>query len=119
MTKKIYTCIVCPNGCDIEVTLEGKEILSMEGHTCLRGEEYVRNELTAPMRTIATSVLISGGTLPLASVRTNRPIPKDKIMEVMEAIKKVKLQAPVEAGTVVIQNVCGLDSDVIVTKTIL
>ena len=116
--KKMYTCIVCPNGCDIEVTLEGNEILSMEGHLCPRGEEYVRNELTAPMRTIASSVLVKGGEMPLASVRTDRPIPKNKIPEVMEAIKKVTVTAPVQAGTVVLENVCGLPCNIIVTRSV-
>ena len=115
---KTYTCIVCPNGCDIEVTLEGNEIVSLEGHLCPRGEEYVRNELTAPMRTIASSVLVKGGEMPLASVRTDRAIPKEKIGEVMEAIKKVTVTAPIEAGTIVLENVCGLDCNIIATRSV-
>ena len=71
-----------------------------------------------PMRSIASSVLVEGGELPLASVRLTRPIPKEKIFAVMEEIKKVKLSAPVEEGTVVISNVLGLGSDVMVTKAV-
>ena len=56
--------------------------------------------------------------LPLASVRLTRPIPKGKIFAVMEEIKKIKLSAPVEEGTVVISNVLGLGSDVMVTKAV-
>lgn len=116
--KKSFTCIVCPNGCDIEVTMENGRIRSITGHTCPRGEAYVRQELTAPTRTIATSVPVAGGELPLTSVRLTKPIPKDMIFPAMEAMKNLRLAAPVKAGTVVLKGVCGLDSDVIVTKNV-
>ena len=114
-----YTCIVCPNGCDIEVEInDAKQVEKVTGNLCPKGEEYVRQEIVDPRRTIASSVLGEGGSLPLASVRTTQAIPKDKIFEVMEAIKKVTVQAPIQAGTVVIANVLGLGSDVIVTRTV-
>lgn len=116
--KKVYTCIICPNGCEIEAEIEGTYVLSVKGHTCDKGETYVRQELTAPMRTIATSVRVEGGELPLVSVRLTAPVPKEMIFPVMEQIKKLSLKAPVEAGTVILKGVCGLASDVVVTKHI-
>ncbi len=116
--KKQYTCIVCPNGCDIEAEIENGKVLSVTGNICPRGEEYVRQELTAPRRTIASSVLVKGGELPLTSVRLTSAIPKDMIFPVMEEIRKVVLTAPVKAGTIVLHQVCGLDSDVMVTKNV-
>ncbi len=113
-----FTCIICPNGCEIQAEIEEGKILSLEGATCPRGEEYVRQELTDPRRNIATSVLVDGGVLPLASVRLTNPIPKNMIFAAMEEIKKVRLTAPVEAGTVVIHNLLGQETDVIVTKEI-
>lgn len=116
--KKVYTCIICPNGCEIEAETDGRKVLSVSGNTCDKGEEYVRQELTAPMRTIATSVRVSGGELPLASVRLTKPVPRDRIFPIMEQVKKICLTAPVLSGTVVLAKVCGSDSDVIVTKTV-
>ena len=78
--------------------------------------EYVRQELIDPRRTISTSVRIKGAVLPLCSVRLTNAIPKKEIFRVMEEINKITLAAPVEIGQVVIKNVCGLESDVIVTK---
>jgi len=118
IVRKTYTCIICPNGCDIEAEIQEGEILSITGHTCPKGEAYVRQELTAPTRTIATSVLVLGGEIPLASVRLTNPIPKAMIFPAMKEIKKLCLTAPVTEGTVVLKNVCGLDSDVIVTKNV-
>lgn len=111
-----FTCIICPNGCEIAAELEDGKIRSIEGAACPKGEAYVNQELTDPRRNIATSVLVKGGELPLASVRLTKPVPKARIFDVMTEIKKVTLEAPVKAGTVVIAGVLGLDSDVIVTK---
>lgn len=116
--KKIYNCIICPNGCEIEAEMENGKILSLTGHTCPKGADYVTQELTAPMRTIATSVRVEGGVLPLASVRLTKPIPKEMIFPAMEQIKKLCLTAPVSAGMTVLSGVCGLDSDVVVTKNV-
>ena len=56
--------------------------------------------------------------LPLASVRLTAPIPKGRIFDAMAEIRKCTLTAPVESGTVVIHNLLGCDTDVIVTKDI-
>ncbi|MEI3187688.1 MAG: DUF1667 domain-containing protein [Lachnospiraceae bacterium] len=94
------------------------EILSICGNEVPKGKAYVTQELIAPMRNIATSVLVTGGELPLASVRLTKPIPKDRIFDVMAEIRKVHLNAPVIEGEVVIANVLGLESDVILTRSV-
>lgn len=116
---KEYTCIICPKGCDITAEVEDVNILSIEGASCKRGREYVKQELINPYRNIASSIMLEGGVLPLVSVRLSIPIPKEKIFDVMIVIKKARLKAPVSAGQVVISNVLGLNSNVIVTKNVL
>lgn len=113
-----FTCIICPNGCDIEARIEDGKLLTVEGALCPKGEAYVKQELINPQRTIATSVLVRGGVLPLASVRLTAPVPRERLRDVMDEIKKISLDAPVAAGTVVIKNIMGFDSDVIVTKSV-
>lgn len=116
MTRS-FTCIICPNGCEITAEYEGDTVYAVQGATCPKGDAYVRQELTDPQRNIATSVLVEGGELPLASVRLSRPIPKKDIFRVMEVIRTVRLQAPTAVGQVALADVCGLGADVIVTKT--
>lgn len=116
---KEFTCVICPNGCDIEVTLdEGGSIASIAGAGCQGGMNYVKQELTNPHRTIASSVPVIGGELPLVSVRLTKPIPKNRIFDVMAEIRKITLTAPVGCGDTVIHNVLGLNSDVITTKEV-
>ena len=116
--KRTFTCIVCPNGCEITAEYEGSTILTVTGATCPKGEEYVRQELIDPNRTIATSVAVTGGELPLVSVRLDAPIPKAEIFNVMAQINKIIVPAPTTIGQVLIENVCGLGSNVIVTKNV-
>ncbi len=116
--NKVFICILCPNGCEVAVEYENDVVRSVAGNLCAKGEEYVRQEITAPMRNIATSVLVEGGELPLCSVRLTRPIPKGKIMDVMEHLRGVTVTAPVHAGDVIVANVLGLGADVIATRTI-
>lgn len=118
MKHKVFTCILCPNGCEIEVDYEGTELIHFEGNRCARGREYVAGELACPMRSIASSVLVEGGELPLVSVRLTRPIPRSRIFDVMGEIRRASVTAPVKAGTVLLHDVCGTFADVIATKTV-
>lgn len=117
MSDKInLTCVVCPNGCEMEMTaVEGGEPI-VTGSKCPKGMSYALQELIDPKRTIATSVPVKGGQFPLVSVRTDRPIPKAKIFDVMKEINKLSLNAPIEIGTVLISDVLGLDCNIIATK---
>lgn len=116
--KRLFTCIVCPIGCEIEAEHEGPDLISVTGNLCPKGEAYVTQELSDPRRTIATNVSVKGGIMPLASVRLTQPIPRNRIMDVMSEIDKLSLAAPLVIRDVVIKNVLGLDSDVIVTKNV-
>ncbi|MCR4818392.1 MAG: DUF1667 domain-containing protein [Fretibacterium sp.] len=121
--QRKFTCIICPNGCEItadyETAADGSAVIhSIEGQTCPKGGEYVKQELTDPRRTIASSVLVRGGELPLASVRLTAPIPKARISDAMQEIKKLTVDAPVETGTVLIGNLLGLGTDLVVTKSV-
>lgn len=113
-----FTCIICPNGCEISATIENGEVLKTSGSSCKKGVEYVVQEIKAPKRTISSSIKVIGGDLPLVSVRLTDYIPKEKIFEVMDEIKKIEVEAPTHIGQIVIENVLGLGSDVVITKNI-
>ncbi|MFR2691384.1 MAG: DUF1667 domain-containing protein [Enterocloster bolteae] len=117
-----YTCIICPNGCDIRAQIEEREdgsrrICSVEGAACPKGRAYVEQELTDP-REYCHICIGKGRACFLASVRLTNPIPRDRIFDAVSEIKKYTLTAPVKAGTVVIPRLMGYDTDVIVTKSV-
>ena len=116
--KRTFTCIVCPNGCEIDAEYEGTQVLNITGQLCPKGKTYVTQELVNPQRTIATSVSVQGGIMPLASVRLTNAIPQNRIFDVMAEINMQTLTAPVYINDIVIENVLGLNSDVIATKNV-
>ena len=118
MTKRELICIGCPLGCSVTVTMEGDEILSVEGYTCKRGEIYARKECTNPTRIVTSTVPVDGGRIAQVSVKTASDIPKDKIGACMEALKQVRVQAPVKIGDVILRNAAGTGVDMIATKNV-
>ena len=46
MEERRLTCIGCPMGCPLVVTMDGGEVVSVTGNTCKRGEIYGRKEVT-------------------------------------------------------------------------
>ena len=116
---RVYTCILCPNSCEITVDYEGKIVRSTQGNKCDKGKEYVTQELTDPKRTVTSSVEVIGGDRPLASVRLTAPISRDQIFPLMEQLQKLTLEAPVEPGQVVMSKVFGTDADLIATSRVV
>ena len=90
----------------------------MTGNACPRGDAYARKELVSPTRIVTSTVRLTGGELPVVSVKTAQDIPKEKIMECMAQIKQAVLEAPVSIGDVAVSNVAGSGVDVIVTKNV-
>lgn len=118
MEIKNLTCINCPLGCAIKVEMDGETILHVKGNTCKRGEVYARREVTAPVRMVTSTVRVTGGTLPVLSVKTREPIPKEKIFACVQALKVIELLAPVHAGDVVLKNAADTGVDIVVTKNV-
>ena len=119
MATQELICIGCPLGCPLRVELnDAGEVLSVSGNTCKRGEEYGKREVTAPTRTVTSTVRVLGGKAPVVPVRTAADIPKGKIFDCMEEIRKASVTAPVKIGDAVIENVAGTGVDVVASKAV-
>lgn len=115
METKELTCINCPMGCSLKVTIDGDKFI-VTGNTCPNGEKYAINELTNPQR-IVTSI-VKTDKHNYVSCKTDRPVPKDKVLDVVAEIKKVIAKEPVKIKDILIKNVCGLDANIVATKNI-
>lgn len=118
MRIRELTCIGCPMGCQLTAVMDGSQVTRVTGNTCPRGDAYARKECTHPARTVTGTVRVSGGTLPVVSVRTAGEVPKEKVLDVARALCRVQLTAPVQAGDVVIPNVLGTGVDVVATRSV-
>ncbi|MCD6551556.1 DUF1667 domain-containing protein [Thermotoga sp.] len=118
MLKNIV-CVQCPIGCKIKVELnEDGHIKSIIGNRCPRGVEYAKDEIRDPKRVVPTSIKVLNGELPLASVKTDKPIPKRFIPELMKIVREIKVEAPVRVGDIVVKDLFGTRANLVVTRTV-
>ena len=110
MEERRLTCIGCPMGCPLVVTMDGGDVVSVTGNTCKRGEIYGRKEVTNPTRIVTSTVRVS--------VKTKEDIPKGKIFDCVKALKTVEVAAPVHIGDLIMKDVAGTGVDVVATKNV-
>ena len=97
------TCIECPNGCQVNVTLDGDKIEKIEGNLCKKGYVYAQNEVTCPRRIITSTVKTSdGGVIP---VKTDKPVKKAEMFDVMKKINAVTVTSSKKIGDVIVENI--------------
>ena len=113
---KELICICCPKGCHLHVDEE--KDYAVTGNSCPRGAQYGKSELLHPVRTITSTVAIRGAALPRLPVKTDRPLPKEKMMDCMALLKKVTVQAPITVGTVVLPCILGTDVNIVAAKNL-
>ena len=116
--KKEITCIICPIGCKVIIEHSDRKIKNIEGFQCKKGKEYAVEELLNPVRTLTTTIDVKDGIISLVSVKTDKPIPKEKLFEVMDVISEVEVDAPINIGDVLVENVVGLNVDIVATKNV-
>lgn len=115
--KEIQTrdliCIVCPRGCAMHVELCEGQVIQVTGNTCPRGQKYAVDECTHPVRTLTTTVrTVSGSVVP---VKTDRPIPRELIMQAMQELQHVTAPLPLHIGDVLVENLLGTGAQVVAT----
>ena len=117
-TIKNLTCIGCPLGCSLTVTMEDHSVVSVTGNTCPRGDAYARKEVTNPTRIVTSTVHVSDGTSPMVNVKTASDIPKDRIFDCVAALRGISVTAPVAIGDIIVSDVAGTGIDVIAAKNV-
>lgn len=58
--EHLITCINCPVGCRMQVTVENGEVTGVSGNSCNRGVTYAKQECVAPMRMVTAVVTVNG-----------------------------------------------------------
>ena len=104
MEERNLTCIGCPLGCALKVTIDGENV-TVTGNTCKRGADYGAKE-------------VKNGTIPMVSVKTAQDIPKEKIMDVMDCINRITVEAPVHIGDVLLSDAAATGVDIVATKNV-
>lgn len=112
--ERLFTCIVCPKGCQMTAVLEGAEVLSVTGNACPRGKVYAENECKNPVRTVTSTVFCEGGAI--VSVKTKDSVPKGKVFEVMKEINTIVAPRDTKIGDIIKENVADTGVSVVATS---
>ena len=115
--KKEFVCISCPVGCRLTVWDDEGEV-KVSGNTCKRGQLYGVQEFTAPMRTVTSSVPVIHGQQAMCSVKTAQPVPKERVDDVLRAIRGLSVKAPVAVGDVLLEDAAGTGAQVVATRKV-
>ena len=116
ITTKNLTCIVCPRGCTLTVTLDSvleNPVVSVEGQGCKRGVDYATAECTHPTRVLTTTApTVDGGVVPC---KTDRAIPRELLFEAMKAVNSLSAPAVVRIGDILLPNLLGTGANIVAT----
>ena len=116
--EQLLTCINCPVGCRMSVTLNDQgDFLSVIGNSCPRGASYAKQECTLPERMITAVIPVSGSRIPL-SVKTSSPVSKTMIRAVMDELFLLNPEMPVRIGQVMIPDILHTGADIVATRNL-
>ena len=110
------TCIECPSGCQLAVTVENGRAVKVEGNKCPKGETYAVAETEHPVRVLTSTVAAEGMEIRMVPVKTDSPIPKGSMIKAMEEIRKLRITRPVRVGDAVFENIAGSGAKLIATR---
>ena len=106
------TCVECPVGCRMEVDVEDGKVIAVSGNSCPRGKMFAENEVLCPRRVLTTTVRSRDGKI--IPVKTDKPIKKEEIFNVMQKINGIVCDSPIKIGDVLYYKVTE-DINVIAT----
>ena len=115
ISEKLLTCVECPRGCQVTVKLEDGKVVDVAGNFCPRGKVYAQNECVNPMRVVTSTVKADNGVM--VPVKTDKPVLKANIFEVIKKINSVTCKTPINLGDVILENIDG-DANLVATKTV-
>ncbi len=101
--KQTLICIECPIGCEITVESENGRVFSVTGNACPRGKLYAENEVVCPRRVLTSTVRAENGEM--IPVKTDQPIKKSEMFDVMQKINTAVCKLPVKIGDVLVENI--------------
>ena len=119
MMNRRMTCIECPVSCSLSVDVEKGRVSKVEGNKCPKGEAYAASEVENPQRILTSAVMAKGLSFKMVPVRTDKPIPKARLREGMEVVKKICILSPVRSGDVVRAHFLGLDVNLVATRDVM
>jgi CxxC motif-containing protein len=109
-------CLICPKSCLLSVT--DKDIIAVENNGCNKGMEYAKKELVDPERMLTSTMRVSFGELPLVSVRSDKPVKKGELKNLIKQLDNIIVPAPVLSGQILVSLLGENKVNIVATRTI-
>lgn len=109
-------CVVCPRGCRMEVQADEDGHAEVSGAGCVRGRTYAAAEMSTPVRTVTTTVAVTGASISRLPVKSAVPVPRDQVIGTVQALHSIEVCAPIRRGDVVAANVAGTGISFVATR---
>ena len=104
----IIYCKRCTMGCELSVgDYDGN--ISIEGNLCKKGAAYGKDEFAKKKRVLTFRIPIKKGYFDKIHVKTSGEISKELWEKVYNLVYSLELEAPIEFGEVIIENIFGTD----------
>ncbi len=113
--KKNMICISCPIGCHLTGVKKDGEII-ITGNSCNRGEVYGKEEMSSPKRVVTAVVKVKSKAHTYIPVRTNMPILKDKILDLLKKLYGLDVDLPIKMGDILIKDYNETGVDIIFSR---
>ena len=114
--KQKLTCILCPRGCGLTADVQGQTV-TITGNSCPKGAEYGKTECLHPVRTVTTTLRIANRCDTMVCVKTETPIPRERMADAVAQIRQLTVNAPVRVGDALPVEICG--SRILITKAVM
>ncbi len=115
MIKKV-TCIECPKGCILSVSVKNSKVINIRDNECPKGEKHVVAEIENPCRTFTSTVLARGLSLKMVPVKTDQPIQKSLILKAAQEVRKIRISMAVQVGDIIVKNFLSAGANLIATS---
>ena len=118
IVKKEVVCVVCPIGCMVSVDYKGNEVIQIIGNKCKKGVDFIKEEAIDPKRILTTTLSINSINFRRIPVRSNKPVSRDKILNIIREIKKIKVKPAIKMGDVIAKNFMDTGIDIVASMDI-
>jgi len=115
--KKLY-CEACFNGCLLTIMSSGAGIM-VDGNSCLKGHDFAEDWMKDSAVTVTTTVRTKFPDIPVISVRSEDPIERKAVTDVMHEINSKVVEQELGCGDTLIEDVAGTGVKIIVTSPAL
>lgn len=86
---------------------------AVSGNGCRNGRAYALQQLRSPLRRVTGEVRLRGAAVDRCPVKTDRPVPEERLEEIGAALRSLEAEAPVFVSQVLVRDLCGTGANLV------